>query len=226
MFQQDAVYAEAPVAEERPPENSVPGKVLALVRPGMSVLDVGCGAGRLSRLLSARGASVTGIERDPRAAARARAHCARVIEADLAGADPLPPGDLYDAVVCADVLEHLERPDLALAALATHVRPGGLAIVSLPNVAHYEVRLRLLAGRFDYAPSGILDRSHLRFFTRRTALELIRQSGLRVLAVDAVYAVPLGRLARFWPGMPRALGSLSPRLFAAQWVLQATRDSR
>lgn len=210
---------------EAVPANSVPGKIVRLVRQGWRVLDVGCGAGRLAALMTSVGATVTGLEREPRAAALARNLCARVFEADLEQEIPLDRNERFDAIVCADVLEHMVRPDRVLARLTQHLGDRGVVIVSLPNVAHYTVRIGLLRGRFDYEPSGILDRTHLRFFTRTGALQLLAHAGLTTTSVDAVYAVPAGRLARLWPRMPDVLGRLAPEVFAAQWVLLGARQT-
>ncbi len=142
---------------------------------GRKALDVGAADGFLAERLTAQGWSVTALERDPELAARAHGRCKEVVVADLESAPPLLHGP-FDAIVYGDVLEHLSDPVATLRALDADPRPGGTVIVSVPNVAHLWVRLSLLAGRFDYADRGILDRTHLRFFTRRTLLELLRSA--------------------------------------------------
>jgi SAM-dependent methyltransferase len=156
---------------------------------GRRALDVGAADGFLAERLTAQGWSVTALERDPELAARAHGRCKEVVVADLESALPLLHGP-YEAIVYGDVLEHLSDPAAVLRALDRTLAPGGTVIVSVPNVAHLWVRLSLLAGRFDYADRGILDRTHLRFFTRRTLLELLRSAGLRVVEL-AVTPVPL-----------------------------------
>jgi SAM-dependent methyltransferase len=156
---------------------------------GRKALDVGAADGFLAERLTAQGWSVTALERDPELAARARGRCKEVVVADLEAALPLLHGP-FDAIVYGDVLEHLSDPRAVLRALDQTLAPGGTVIVSVPNVAHLWVRLSLLAGRFDYADRGILDRTHLRFFTRRTFLELLRSAGLSVVDL-AVTPVPL-----------------------------------
>jgi SAM-dependent methyltransferase len=127
------------------------------------------------------------VERDPAQAERARAKCQDVIVADLAEAAPKLPGP-FDAIIYGDVLEHLSDPLSALLAVNPSLAPGGLVVVSVPNVAHLWVRLALLGGRFDYTDRGILDRTHLRFFTRRTLLALLAEAGL---AVSALHVTPV-----------------------------------
>lgn len=156
---------------------------------GRKALDVGAADGFLAERLTAQGWSVTALERDPELAARAHKRCKEVVVADLESAPPLLHGP-FEAIVYGDVLEHLSDPIATLRALDQTLAPGGTVIVSVPNVAHLWVRLSLLAGRFDYADRGILDRTHLRFFTRRTLLELLRAAGLHVVEL-AVTPVPL-----------------------------------
>ena len=156
---------------------------------GRKALDVGAADGFLAERLTAQGWSVTALERDPELAARARGRCKEVVVADLESAPPLLDGP-FDAIVYGDVLEHLSDPGAVLRALNQTLAPGGTVIVSVPNVAHVWVRLSLLVGRFDHADRGILDRTHLRFFTRRTLLELLRGAGLGVVEL-AVTPVPL-----------------------------------
>lgn len=130
-----------------------------------------------------------------------------------------------------DIIEHLSDPARALASLTQHLTSDGLVVVSVPNVAHLWVRLQLLFGRFEYADRGILDRTHLRFFTRRRLLRLVAECKLEVSALVAT-PVPLHLLVpERWHGpwlRPlRALSALSARawkgLFAYQFVALARR---
>jgi 2-polyprenyl-3-methyl-5-hydroxy-6-metoxy-1,4-benzoquinol methylase len=185
---------------------------------GRKALDVGAADGFLSERLTGQGWTVTALERDPALAAQTRGRCKQVVVADLEAAPPLLDGP-FDAIIYGDVLEHLSDPRAALVALDGSLAPGGTVIVSVPNVAHLWVRLSLLAGRFDYADRGILDRTHLRFFTRRTLVALLRSAELAIAELW-VTPVPLplvvpprwhgawlrglhrlsARAARAWPG--------------------------
>jgi len=156
---------------------------------GRRVLDVGAADGFLAAELTARGWQVTALERDPARAAAARGKCREVVVVDLERETP-PLDGPFVAAVYGDVLEHLSDPLAVMRRLNRLLAPGAVVIVSVPNVAHFWVRLSLLFGRFEYAERGILDGTHLRFFTRRTFLELLALAGLELRALR-VTPVPL-----------------------------------
>jgi trans-aconitate methyltransferase len=151
------------------------------------ILDVGCANGRLGQLLKALrpGTEVRGIEPVASAADQAREVLDDVV---VASADaPLPAHwPAADCVVFADVLEHLPDPWTTLRHFRERVAPGAAIVVSLPNATHWSVRMELLAGRFRYADQGLLDRTHLRFFDPRTAVELVEGSGYRIERLQRV----------------------------------------
>jgi SAM-dependent methyltransferase len=196
------------------------------VSRGARTLDVGCATGYLAaELAAARGATVVGVEADPAAAARAEAVCERVVTGDVEAPEcraelrALAP---FDALVCGDVLEHLRDPWDALAFLATLLRPGGIAAVSVPNVAHWTGRRALLRGRFAYAEHGLFDRTHLRFFTRTSARALVEGAGLRIVRERFAPApVPLQARVPALGRVERVAARAWPELFALQVVLVA-----
>ncbi len=151
---------------------------------GRRVLDVGASHGLLSQPLTERGWRVTGIEGDPVAARVGEKHCEAMLVADLNREIPEVDGP-FDALVYGDVLEHLVDPLQVFRTLNRGLAPGGDIIVSIPNIAHLWMRLSLLAGRFDYADRGLLDRGHLRFFTRRSLKSFLADAGLRIIRATA-----------------------------------------
>ena len=156
--------------------------MLDMIGVGKRVLELGCSNGYMSRLLKQRNCQVTGLDVDPLAAAEARAFCEEVIVADL-DARPLVdllPGTPFDVAVFGDVLEHLRDPWRILDEARAFLAPGSFVVLSIPNVAHGSVRLALLQGAFDYQPQGLLDSTHLRFFTLRSVRELCLRSGYRI----------------------------------------------
>ena len=154
---------------------------------GRRALDVGAADGFLAELLTRQGWQVTALERDPAQAAKARGRCHEVIVADLDEAAPRLEG-AFDAIVYGDVLEHLADPLPVLVALNRSLASDGRVVVSVPNVAHLWVRLSLLLGRWEYADRGILDRTHLRFFTRRSFARFLGDAGL---AIEEIVATPV-----------------------------------
>jgi len=147
-----------------------------------SVLEVGTASGYLTGEMASRGCQVTGIECDEQLASTARQHCHEMIVADIETLD-FDNLDLYDAVVFGDVIEHLKNPAEILRRSARLLKPGGKILISLPNIANIWIRLGLLFGRFNYRDTGILDRTHLRFFTLKTMKQLITESGFDVTSI-------------------------------------------
>jgi SAM-dependent methyltransferase len=149
------------------------------------VLEIGCGSGAtLGWLRQSRGAAHTvGVEIAEAAANDARANVDEVYCLDFERAELPAPNNDFDVILCLDVLEHMVNPWGAVDRLVSrYLKPGGVLIVSLPNVRHYSVVLPLLfGGRWDYEDAGLLDRTHLRFFTRRTAFSLLEHPKLSVV---------------------------------------------
>lgn len=173
-------------------------EVMALVpRSCRTIVDVGCGGGGLGRGLKARepGVQVRGVELMPKAAEQARAYLDDVVQATAER--PMPAHwPRPDCLIFADVLEHLVDPWAVLAAWAATLKSGGTVVLSLPNVGHHSVLNDLVAGRWDYVEAGVLDRTHLRFFTRASAIALARDAGLEVLEVRRVIDAPFRGIRR------------------------------
>jgi len=191
------------------------------------VLDVGAAEGLLGQALAGSGMVLDAIEPNPQWAGAARPLYRKVYAATVEAVE-LEPG-AYDAIVCADVLEHLVDPVAALRRLKSAAAPGAVFLVSVPNIAHLAVRLLLLSGRFPSMERGPLDKTHLHFYTRATAEQMLAAAGLRVTAVHAT-AAPLDEI---WPRgrgglLFRALTAgqhgavwLWPRLLGYQWLFEA-----
>ncbi len=191
---------------------------------GARVLDVGCASGYLAEPLKKerRASFVDGIELHESDAALARKVCRNVVVGSAE--DPVAYAKLdgqYDAIIFGDVLEHLMNPAAAIRAARTVLAPGGVAISSIPNVAHYSIRAELLAGRFDYADSGILDRTHLRFFTRSSIIELWEDNGFAVDTIEPALKLPQKVYDWFGPDVADRLGRLRENVFAFQYITVA-----
>jgi O-antigen biosynthesis protein len=162
--------------------------ILQMAAGATRVADLGCGPGTLARQFQERGCSVTGVEIDAGSAAEARPYCDELIVADLEAMDlaaAFSPGS-FDAVIFADVIEHLKDPRRVLNQVRDLLSPGGCIIVSVPNVAHVSVRLELLKGQFSYEETGILDDTHLRYYTRSSITDLLQSCGYMVELMDWV----------------------------------------
>ena len=167
---------------------------LELVGSNKRVLDVGCATGYLARALVERGCVVTGVEYELAAAELARPSLTELVVADLDDVDLAEQlaGKTFDSIVFGDVLEHLADPDRVLQSATRLLAPGGSVVISVPNVTHGSLRLALLQGRWDYRDSGLLDRTHVRFFTRESTLAMVRSAGLVVTHLWATVLDPLG----------------------------------
>jgi SAM-dependent methyltransferase len=192
--------------------------------PPTSVLDLGCSGGLLSERLKRLGHRVTGV--DAVAVPGVQERTTRFVAADLDDGIPPELGEQYHLVLALDVLEHLRRPEQLLADMRQVIGPGGRAIICVPNFAHWYPRLRVLLGRFDYDQRGILDRTHLRFFTLRSIRRLVSDAGYRVRRQEVV-GIPFevlqrggstgGRWAR---ALERVLLAVWPQMFAYQVILE------
>jgi SAM-dependent methyltransferase len=150
---------------------------------GKRILELGCADGFISRHLNERGCRVTGVEIDAEAAERARPWCEKVVIHDLNDLDWIQQvGSGFDTILCGDVLEHLVQPENILWHIQRLLAPRGRVIICLPNIAHIRVRLRLLFGKFEYDTGGVMDVTHLRFYTYKTACELIERSGFKIVS--------------------------------------------
>ncbi|GIG39603.1 class I SAM-dependent methyltransferase [Cellulomonas phragmiteti] len=206
--------------------------LVRLVGPGKRVLDVGCATGYLGEVLKRRGCEVVGVEIDPAAAAQAAEVLDEVLVADLEQVDLLDSFERgsFDVVVFGDVLEHLRDPLRLLRTCVGLLRPGGSVVVSVPNVAHGAVRLALLQGRWTYQDRGLLDRTHVTFFTRVSLLRLMSDAGLAVVDLWPTHADALAtEVAVDTSALPE--GSLEwvrrqPDADVYQFVLRAVLDDR
>jgi methionine biosynthesis protein MetW len=192
------------------------------------VLDVGCGAGALGGALRAeRGIEVMGLEISADAAAHARERLDAVIEADLDQLEELPfERRSFDAMVFGDVLEHLHDPHRLLRALRPWLADGGALVCSIPNVGHWSVVLPLLTqDRWPYADAGLLDRTHVHFFTLAEADLMLRECGFAIeSAATTTLPQPPPAAVEHLTRFLTALGgdeSAGRRLLAYQYLLVA-----
>jgi 2-polyprenyl-3-methyl-5-hydroxy-6-metoxy-1,4-benzoquinol methylase len=185
------------------------------IKSGSNVLDIGCGGGGLGEALTGKGCNLIGWDLSPdRTQERGKFYDSLVkkdIEKEEFGQEK------YDVIVLADVLEHLTYPEKVLKKSRESLNSGGIVLVSLPNVAYLDNRIGLLKGNWNYTDHGILDQTHLKFFTLFTAEQLLLSAGYRIQEIDPetpsinsvwksnIFSI----LSEAWPG-----------LFAIGWVFQ------
>jgi len=205
---------------------------LELIRSGSKVLEIGSAGGHMTRALIDRGCRVTAIERDPESGQAAKEVCERVFIADVEDMDFATTlgAELFDVVLLGDVLEHLVHPERLLDTLHRCVAADGSLVVSLPNVAHASLRLALLQGRFVYGPWGLLDSTHLRFFTRASTREMFHRAGWLIVETRDVEIEPRNWEVKWEPhdvsvGTLRSV-SRDVDAFAYQFVFRAIPESR
>lgn len=200
---------------------------------GARVLELGVGDTSLTRKMVENGAIVDAIEIDPRSAELAEIYCQRVYQSNLEDLKNIGLSDEYDIVLAVDVLEHLKEPEHVLYKIKDYVKKDGLLIVCLPNVANLYVRINLLFGRFPYHTKGILDKTHLHFYTLNSAKSMLTKTGWVVFEKD-VTSIPAGIVFPFllrkkllWLiGLLHAITKVMKCLLAYQWIFYCRNPNK
>lgn len=194
-------------------------KIVDYVGFKKKVLDVGCAEGKLSEKFHLNGCEVVGIELDQQSAISAKEYCEEMIIGDLESVELKKEyKDYFDFIVFADVLEHLKEPSEVLKNFRYYIKDDGLIIISVPNIANWRMRLKLLFGNFEYEDQGLLDHSHLRFYNFKGLKKMVSDSNLEIIGVD----VSLNGITKF----PKFFYSISikwPNLFAYQFLIIARK---
>lgn len=187
-----------------------------LIGSNKEVLDVGAGDGSLAEYLQKLNCKVVAIEKDADKAIECRGKRIETLTWDVENGIRLD--QTFDIVLFADILEHLKNPSKVLRDAQLKLKKDGHIIASFPNVANWKIRLKLLAGNFDYTEQGILDTTHLRFYTRKTARELLESAGYEIEEVECVPSFP-------FPYYKNGLSKVNSSLFSYQFVFMAKRKT-
>ncbi len=209
--------------------HEAPGMLVRMIPDGVRVLDVGCGVGSTMNLIRKhRDVDVIGLEPQPERARLARDRNLEVYEQELTDTTVEQLGR-FDVVLFVDVLEHLANPARALRLAKDILTPDGVVLASIPNVAHWSVRLDLLRGRFRYASDGIMDATHLRWFTEEGVRRLFGACGfdLMTMRVSTGAGVAAYKTTPPWCWLKksqrrpiiRCAARYFPRLFGCQFVV-------
>lgn len=186
---------------------TAPANVVRLVGENKQVLEIGCGPGSITKILKDQnGCKVTGLELDPEAIEKVTPYCTQVFQADLNSSDwpnLLANSGKFDAIVAADVLEHLYDPWNTLKRMVPLLKPDGYLVISLPHVGHSAVMSCLFNGNFQYSNWGLLDKTHIRFFCLKNIEDLFAQAELKI--IEVAYVTKLAEETEFasdWEKLP------------------------
>lgn len=192
---------------------------LSLIPENSKVLELGCADGFMSRYLKGvKNCRLVGVEIDSQLAKKARRWCQEVIVGDIDKKETwqeIKKFSSFDIVFASSIIEHLKDPYEALKNIRWSLKKRGILVITTCNIAHWRMRLQLLLGRWQYEEYGLLDNTHLRFFTYKTFIDLIKRSGFKVedIGID-----PAGGLKYFnW------LLRKFPNLYAYQMVVKARK---
>lgn len=216
------------------PENSNDPRVITAntVREGSSVLDVGCACGDLGVVLhKKKKCKVTGLEYNPESIRIAmKTGCyENIYQIDLNNFNENSFYDnsaQFDHIVCGDVLEHINDPQSVLTALTKKLRAGGTLLISLPNIAHASIKMNLLIDDWTYTEVGILDKTHIKFFTRTSIPLFLAETGLIIKSMKYTVLNKAGTQPnKPWKKLPFAVKYFickNPHSFVCQYVVEAT----
>lgn len=203
-------------------------QVVRLIEHNTTILEIGCATGYIGRHLKQKmGCKIYGIELDKQSAEKAIQYYEKIFIADVENEDILKGLQTkYDYILCMNVVEHLKKPEIAIIKLKELLKDNGYMILTIPNIAHFSIRLKLLFGNFKYEEYGILDCDHIKFFTLKSIKELIKESGLLIehFSIDPDNGIPKfhGLLLRLPGGVAflRMFYSFFPRFFGYQFIFK------
>ena len=202
--------------------------VYDLIKPESSVLDLGCATGYFAKELHRKKCKVTGVDIDSKALHEAKKYCDKVILGNLdLPNNKLIPKQKYDYILMLDIIEHLQHFNDLLVILRTRLNQNGKIIISTPNIAHLSIRLKLLLGNFNYTEYGILDNTHVHFFTLKSLTDILLRDKYKIESIKA--SADFGQLphvGRLLKHIPKEIQwhitKIIPTLLGVQWLAIAT----
>jgi SAM-dependent methyltransferase len=214
------------ILKERVYQNSGNSAVLDSIKPySKYILDIGCGAGDNARLLLERGFIVDGITYSPKEAEVARPYCRNIYIANLENGLPVEVlTNEYDCIICSHILEHIVWPEKLLTDIHQLIaKTRGYVIIALPNVMHYNYRFKFFMGHFDYKDTGIMDITHVRWYTFNSGKALCTTYNFKIQKAFVDGGLPLDRVFKYLPNKVRSfikfcLFKIAPGFFGSQLV--------
>lgn len=191
--------------------------ILDFIGKDKDILDVGCSDGYISSLLKQQGNRIVGVEIVKARVENAKKYCKEIIVGDVEDSELLNRiSNKFDVILYSEVLEHTKNPLQVLKNQKGFLKKDGFVIVLLPNVAYWKNRLSLLFGNWRYTQQGILDKTHLRFFTLKTTKDLIRDAGYLIINVKVLYHKKV-----FYNFIKSLLVKIFPGLFGIVFIIKA-----
>ena len=200
--------------------------VYSLIDPFSKVLDVGCATGYFGKQLKQKNCKTWGIEIDEKSAEIAKKNLEKVYVEDVKKISKTSlKKHFFDYVLLLDVIEHMTDSEAIFNELKKYLNKKGRIIISTPNIAHITVRIALLFGKFNYTDVGIMDRTHVHFYTRESLLKLLRKTNLKIEKME--YSADFGQipyLGRFLRHIPKIIQynitRLFPTLLGVQFIVE------
>lgn len=200
------------------------GKIFDQVSHGSRVLEIGCGSGRLSNLLSIRKqCKVYCVDKDPVISFLAKGKCIEILNTDIEKSELPYDNGFFDHIILVNVLEHMIDPKQVLINLKRYLSENGSIIYSVPNIVNWHSRMLIFLGKFEYADGTVFDRNHLRFFNLDSGRNLAIDAGYRIVWLDVTPSVYLykEKLNFLWYKLAKAWKNL----FADEFLVLARKQS-
>jgi len=197
-------------------------KIFRQIPEGSKVLEIGCGDGRLANILTIKKkCRVYCVEKDHAMAVIGKSKCVEMLNIDIEDTELPYEAGAFDCIVLGNVLEHMREPEEILDGLKRYLSGSGFLIYSVPNIVNWHSRLTILSGKFEYAESGVFDKTHLRFYNLNSARKLAQDAGYRIVWLDVTPSVYLykERLNFLW----YRLAALWKNLFADEFIILARK---
>jgi len=216
-------------------------QVIQMINPNSTVLEIGCASGYIGRYLKEKkNCTIYGVEIDKDYADLAKPYYEKIIVGDVENDNTLKQLTLnfehltFNFILCMNILEHLKNPQVFLTKLKKYLNPKGYLIITLPNIAHWSIRFKLLFGNFDYEKGlfgsdhgkGVMDETHLKFFTLKTMKNLITDAGYKIehISFDPDKGIPkfhslFLKIPRGWKFLKKFY-SIFPTFFGFQFIFK------
>jgi len=197
-------------------------KIFEQVPAGSIVLEIGCGSGRLANILTIwKKCRVYCVDKDPIISSFAKGKCIEVLNIDIENTDLPYEKGVFDCIIIGNVLEHMIEPLQVLTRLKKYLKKDGLLIYSVPSIVNWHSRLTICLGKFEYEDGTVFERTHLRFFTLRSAKNLALDSGYHIILLDVTPSIYLYRekLNFLWYWMTKGWKNL----FADEFIIIAKK---